>query len=490
MAESLKQKTISGMIWNAVERFGSSFFLFVSNLVLARLLSPEDFGCIGMLTVFISVSDAIIDGGFGSALIQKKNPTETDYSTVFYWNLFLSLLLYATLYLAAPAIAKFYEIHLLNDVLRVLGIMLVINAFILIQQNMLKKQVDFKKIAKINLCAIIIGTCAGIIFAFLGYGVWSLVIKSLVTGIVQCIAYWLSNHWRPQRIFSWTSFTNLFKFGSFMFLYTIINNLYGNILSLIIGKGFSATTLGYFIQARKLEEIPRSTLSSVINNVTYPVFSEMQDDKERLQNAARKCLKSMVFVNFPLMMLLIVIAKPLIIFLFTEKWAQSVPYFQVLCLHGLIFSSYELNNNIVISIGKSNISFIVRIVQCIVGILLIIIGLKWGMIGVLLGYIIASYLNFILISFVTGKLIGYGVIQQIKDVFKIFILSIVCLVIVYSLTLFITDIHYGWLLCFQSLLFFVIYLGLSKMFGVKELEFYYQQIKIRTETVWKVKKHV
>ena len=477
MAESLKQKTISGMIWNAIERFGSSFFLFISNLVLARLLSPDDFGCIGMLMVFISVSDAIIDGGFGSALIQKKNPTETDYSTVFYWNLFLSLFLYATLYLAAPAIAKFYEIALLRDVLKVLGIMLVINAFMLIQQNILKKQVDFRKIAQINLFAIITGTCVGIVFAFLGYGVWSLVIKTLVTGVVQCAAYWLNNHWRPQWTFSWVSFFNLFRFGSFMFLNTVINNLYHNILSLIIGKNFSAATLGYFTQARKLEDIPRSSLSSVINSVTFPVFSEIQDNKERLQNAARKCLKSMAYINFPLMMLLIVIAKPLILLLFTEKWVQSVPYFQALCIYGLMTSIIELNSNIIISLGKSNVSLFVRIVQRGSGLILIIAGLWWGMKGMLSGYIISQYISFIIAAVCSGKLMGYGVIKQSKDLFPTFLLSLIAAILTYSLIIFIPDINYIWQIFFQCAIFAFIYIGVSKLLHLEGFEIYYQILK-------------
>ena len=477
MAGSLKQKAIAGIFWNAVDRFGSSFFLFVSNLVLARLLSPDDFGCIGMLLVFISVSDAIIDGGFGSALIQKNNPTNTDYSTVFYWNLFLSLFLYAALYLAAPAIAKFYEIPLLSDVLKVLGIMLIINAFILIQQNILKKRVDFKKIAKINLVAIITGTCAGIFFAFLGYGVWSLVIKSLTTGVMQCVAYWLNGHWRPQWTFSRASFSNLFKFGSFMFLNTVVNNLYHNILSLIIGKSFSAATLGYFTQARKLEDIPRNSLSSVINNVTFPIFSEIQYDKERLQNAARKCLKSMAFINFPLMMLLIVIAKPLIIFLFSEKWAQSVPYFQALCIYGLMTSLIELNSNIIISLGKSNISLLVRIVQRGCGLILIIAGLWWGMKGMLSGYIISQYISFIIAAVCSGKLMGYGLIKQIKDFFSAFLLALIAAILTYSAVIFIPDINYVWQIFFQCAVYVFFYIGFSKLFHLEGFEIYYQIFK-------------
>jgi O-antigen/teichoic acid export membrane protein len=357
----------------------------------------------------------------------------------------------------------------------VLGIVLILHALILIQQNILKKQVAFKKIAKINLAAIVTGTVVGIVFAFLGYGVWSLVIKTLVTGVVQCVIFWLKSRWRPQWIFSRVSLKSLFRFGSFMFLNTMLNNLYQNALSLIIGKNFSAAILGHFTQARKLQDIPRNTLSSVINNVTFPVFSEMQEDKERLRNAAGKCLKSLAFINFPLMMLMIVIAEPLVLFLFTEKWIQAVPYFQALCLYGLIFSIYELNGIMVISIGKSKLSFFARLAEHILGITLIIAGLNWGMKGVLFGYVISAYISYLIISFFTGKLIGYGFLQQSKDVFKIFIVSVVSAGMAYSLSL--TNIHFGWLLGIQILLFSTAYSGLSKLFKIEELDFYYQQIK-------------
>lgn len=479
MAESLKQKTISGMLWNGVERFGSSFFLFISNLVLARLLSPDDFGCIGMLMVFISVSDAIIDGGFGSALIQKKDPTETDYSTVFYWNLILSLLLYLVLYFSAPAISRFYDIALLSDVLKVQGLILMINAFVLIQQNILRKQVAFKKLAKINLSAIVLGTGTGIIFAYLGFGVWSLVIKSLVTGLVQCIIYWLSSHWRPQWVFSWTSFRGLFKFGGFMFLTVIVNNLYHNFITLIIGKSFSAATLGYFTQAKKLEDVPRNSLSAVITNVTFPVFSHIQDDIERLLNAARKCTKSMAFLNFPLMMLLIVTAEPLFTMLFTDKWSQSVPYFQVLCVYGLILSPSELNNNIIRALGKSNISLYIMVTQRSIGIILILIGLLWGMKGMLLGYVLSQYIGFAISANVLGRLMGYGLFKQCKDCFSILLLSSSVTAIIFLLSILLPDMYYVWMFCLQIIVFITLYVGLSVIFKIEGAEPYHHFLKTK-----------
>lgn len=486
MTESLKQKTISGMIWNAVERLGSSFFLFISNLILARLLSPDDFGYIGMLLVFISISDAIVDGGFGSALIQKKNPTEADYSTVFYWNLVLSVFMYALLFSTAPVIATFYMLPLLGDILKIQGIILIVNALTLIQRNVLKKQIAFKKIAKINLTAVVAGTSVGILFAYMGFGVWSLVIKSLVAGVIQCIIYWISSHWRPQWIFSWKSFTSLFRFGGFVFFTMIVNSLYSNILSLIIGKSFSATTLGYYTQARKLEDVPCQSLSAVVQNVTFPIFSQMQDNLEQLRESTRKCLKSLAFINFPLMMLMLIIAEPLFTLLFTDKWKPSVPYFQILCIFGYIMSILDLNGNVLQSLGKGKLFLFTRILQRGIGILLVLIGLRWGMKGLLFGYVLSQYLAFIIVTLVSGKLIRYGTWQQVKDLFPMFIISISAAIVTYFLSLFIANANANYLilLAFRIIVYILLYLIVAKTFHLEALTLFNQIVKNKVYAKW------
>ena len=477
MPKTLRERTISGMIWNAMERFGGSLFLFISNLVLARLLSPDDFGCVGMLLVFISVSDAVVDGGFGSALIQKKNPTAIDYSTVFYWNILLSFFLYGILYLSSPIIADFYRIPLLSDVLKMQGIVLLFNAFTLVQQNVLKKQIAFKKIAKINLSAIVIGTCTGILFAFAGFGVWCLVIKSLTTALVQCIIYWTSSHWRPQWVFSWVSFKSLFRFGSFVFFTSIVNTLYANIISLIIGKSFSAITLGYYTQARKLEDIPRQSLSAVVQNVTFPVFSQMQDNLNQLREAMRKCLKALAFITFPLMLLMFIIAEPLFLLLFTEKWRPSVPYFQILCMYGYIMVIIELNGNVLKSLGEGKFFLLARTLQKVIGILLVLGGLKWGMKGLLAGYVLSQYVGFIILTTVSGRVIQYGTLQQMKDLFPIFIISITTAAITYFLTSLLSGAHYLILLAFGIVVYIVIYLISAKVLHLESFKLFSQILK-------------
>lgn len=468
MAESLKQKTISGMIWNATERFGSSLLLFISNLILARLLTPDDFGCIGMLLVFISVSEAIIDGGFGSALIQKKNPTKEDYSTVFYWNLTLSLFLYVSLFMLAPQIAVFYDIPLLCKVLRIEGIVLVVNSLYLVQQNILKKEIRFREIARCNLGAVVFGTIVGIWMAYMGYGIWSLVMKILVTSVTKCIAYWMTGKWKPQFLFTKTSFFNLFSFGSFMFLNTMINNIYQNMLSLFIGKNFSAASLGYFSQARKMEDIPRDSLSAVINNVTFPIFSQLQDDKDQLRSAARKCLALLTYMGFPLMMLMISISSPLILLLFTSKWQQTIPYFQILCLHGLIYIPFSVNVNIIQSLGKSKLLFYIMLTQGLLGISMAFSGAYFGVKGVLAGFVMSAYISYFIISVYCGRLIGYGIRKQLKDVLQSFSIASISFLATRVCHFFIGEFPHFVELIILSVVYLSCFLGLSKLLRSSE----------------------
>ena len=476
MSDSLKHTVLSGMVWNAIERFGASLFLFISNLVLVRLLSPDDFGCIAMLLVFISVSDAIIDGGLGSALIQKKNTTATDYSTVFYWNLLLSFFLYAVLYLCAPAIAGFYNIPLLDNVLKVQGIVLIINALVLIQQNILKKQIAFKKIAKINLTAIVAGTGMGILLAFLGCGIWSLVVKSLATGMVQCGIYWLGNKWRPEWVFSWKSFTGLFRYGSFMFLNSIANSLYYSALSLIIGRCFSSVELGYYSQANKLQDVPRNSISSVVTNVTFPVFSNIQEDRAKLRNAFSKCIRSVAFIQFPIIMVLIITARPLVAVLFTEKWLPMVPYFQILAFAGLSSTLFEVHTNVIKSLGKSREVFILEFLLRIMGLTVVAISIRFGMIGLLAGYAFSQFLFYIAASAYVGKLIHYDICFRLRDLAPAFFIAVSAAALVYCFSA-LFDAGPVYLILIQASVYFVLYFSFSKMFGLQEFDFYFGRLK-------------
>lgn len=421
---SLREKTISGMLWSALQRFGVMFISFVANLILARLLLPEDFGCIGILMVFIAISNTFIDGGFGSALIQKHNPTLEDYSTVFYFNLVFSVFLYVLLWFSSRYISEFYRIEDLDRILKALGVILIINALGIIQSNQLRKRLEFKKMSYIYVSSMLCAVIAGIFLAYNGYGVWSLVVQLIVNSVLVNLQLWLFNKWFPSLVFSWKSFKELFGFGNYILLSNLLNTFCNNIQGLIIGRVFSAKDLGFYAQARKLEEIPSTSLSQIVGQVSYPVFSKIQADRVALKNALQKTVKSLAFVNFPLMILLIVIARPLIIFLFSEKWIESIPYFQILCVAGIAICLQDVNYYIVAAVGKSNELFRWNVVKRGLGLLFILVGLKFGIEGILYGMVLGSFTIYVVNAWLASKYVEYTCFSQIRDVAMTLVVAI------------------------------------------------------------------
>jgi len=476
------------MIWTSCERFGSVFSLFVANLILARLLSPEDFGAVAMLMVFISLSEAIVDTGFSSALIQRQDVTQRDYSTVFVWNICFGLFLYIVLFVSAPNIATFYNIPILKEILRVQGVIVVLNSLTLVQNAILKKQLHFSLLAKINLTAIVVGTVVGIVTAYIGFGVWSLVIKLVLTAFIQVLAYYIVvRFWQPSWEFDFQSLRSFFKFGGFIFLAGLVNNLYHNIISLVIGKAFNATSLGCYSQAKKLEDIPRSTISSVVCNVIFPVFSQINNDQQRLCNAAAQCMRNVSFISLPIMFLAITVAHPLFNILFTSRWEEAIPYFQILCLGGIALTPCEINANILNALGKSQMSFNVRFFQRLVGIALIFLGIYFGIYGLLMAYVISNFFAFFLSAWLSGRYIKYGVVRQVKDNAPFFIISLIALIIGSLPQYFLITANNLWMLILQTLMFIVVYLGLSSVLHLGELKTYLTIIK--QHNTWKNTSH-
>lgn len=479
MTEDLKSKTISGMLWSAVQRFGTMVISFIGNIILARLLTPEDFGCIGMLMVFIEVSNTFIDGGFGSAMIQKNNPTKEDCSTIFYWNLILSIFLFILLFYFAPSISVFYKIPLLCDVLRVQGVVLIVNALCMVQVNLLYKQLNFRLLAKISLISTILGSIAGIVFALLGFGVWSLVFKMLILSFVQCAALWVMSKWRPSLLFSWQSFKELFSFGGLLLLTYVLDTIYVNIQSLIIGHFFLPKELGFYTQAKKIEEIPTTSLSTVVNQVSFPVFSQLQNEREKLKTGMRKSICSISFLNFPLMILMILIAKPLMLLLFTEKWIGVIPYLQILCVWGMFVVINTGNLNLFRALRKSNIFFTVQLIKQITGLIIIYVGFQLGIWGMMWGIASTAYIAFFINSFASKKVIGYGLKEQINDISPNLLLSIFTGIIVYIIYLFIQSdlIILSIIICVSAYL--VIYLVIAHFLRLEGYAIYYKLIKER-----------
>lgn len=456
MSENLKQKAISGAIWSSIQKFGLSGISFLSNIVLARLLSPEDYGCIGMLSIFIVISTALVYGGFVAALIQKKDTSDEDYSTVFIWNLVVSIFLYGILFSFAPTISNFYGIEKLSTILRVQGIVLIINGFSVVQTTLLRKQLKFGKLAKLNIVSALVSVLVAIGLAFRGWGVWALVVQQILSSIINCVLLWSTTTWKPSLVFSKNSFFSLFSYGSFLLLNDLVNNLCDNIQGLLIGKKFSASTMGLYTQARRLEEVPTQSISQMVAQVTFPIYSKIQDDKERLNRAVKSTLSLMNFLNFPLMIMMIIIARPLIVFLFTEKWLESVPFFQILCISGIVNCMQSVNYQVVSACGRSKELFYWNFIKRGVGLILMLFGLYFGVNGLMWGMTLSFYVIYVINAKLAYKSTGYSIYSQIKDSMPLLVNSIIAGGLSYLICY--IEIHYVFLLFIQILVFIISYI--------------------------------
>lgn len=469
MNSLLKQQTVTGMAWSIFQRFGTMGISFISNIVLARLLSPDDYGCIGMLMIFIALSNTFIDGGFGSALIQKKRPTREDYSTIFYWNVALSVALYCVLFIGAPLVADFYNIVLLSRVLRVEGIILIINAFGIVQANQLRKQLQFKSIAKVTLIATVMSVVVAIVMAYMGYGIWSLVAQQIVSSLASTLLYWVYSPWRPSRVFSWASFKELFGFGSFMLLSSLINAFCNNLNGLLIGKFFNASSMGYFTQSKKLEDVFSSSIEAVVGQVTYPVLVEVKDKKEKLKGMLAQFNSLLLYVVAPLMLLLNLLATPIVVLLLGEKWLPAVPYLEILAFQGIAISIQNINYNAVASIGRSKTLFISTLVKRCFSVAALVFGMRWGGVnGLLWGMVLSSYFICSYNLIMVHRYIGYRLWKQIIDLLPIISINVITYAVVYVIRLYI-PLNGGTLYGVMFVTYVCLYLLLSYVFKVRTL---------------------
>lgn len=431
--ETLKHKTMIGMVWVGIQRFGSMFVSFISNIVLARLLTPDDFGYIGMLLIFIAVSTTFIDGGFGSALIQKKHPSEEDYSTVFYWNIGLSVFLYLLLYFGAPLVSIFYKMPLLTPLLRVQGLILILNAVSLVQLCKLRKKMQFKIIALVNLISAIISVIAAIIYAYYGGGVWALVLQQLLQSALIAVFLWIICKWHPLILFSRKSFRELFSFGSFILISNLLSSFANNFRGLLIGKAFNASTLGYFSQAQKVENVFSSSLASVVEQVTYPLMVEVKDSPERMKSVQRQFNNAILSVVMPIMYLLCLLAYPIIEFLFTNRWIMAAPILQILSIQGIFICVQGTSYNVIASLGKSRTLFNWSIIKSLTGLSLALIGLYLGgLYGVLWSMVLGSCMIVVYNFYLVSKFTSYTFWSQVKDIYPIILLSTIPFLITFA----------------------------------------------------------
>lgn len=462
--DSLKKKAASGMVWTAVQRYSTMLIGFISSIILARLLTPEDYGAIGMLAIFMSLAEVFIDAGFGSALIQKKNPTQEDYSTVFYFNIGMSLVLYLILFLCAPTIANFYRMPILCKILRVQGLILFIYAFNIIQRNQIRKNLRFKKLSTITIITSVVSLIVTVIMAYSGCGVWSLVAQNFIGALIPCVFFWITTDWHPTKEYSWKSFRELFGFGFYMFLAHLFTTFSQRITGLLVGRWYNPATMGYYSKASTTVKYATTSISGVMTQTTYPLYSAVQDDRERLINMIKRITSTLAYLTVPILTLMILVAKPVFVFLYTDRWLDSVPYFQMLCVAGLAICLQTVNYQTIAAIGKSKVTLVWTIVTETVGIILQVVGLiVWGMMGLLIGKIISASFSYLVDISLVSKHIGYKSILQLKNIAPMFIVSGLAFIVSYyacswlNLGLYADGIV-------KALLFTSIYLGWSLIF--------------------------
>lgn len=462
--DNLKHKAASGIVWTAMQKYSTMAIGFISGIILARLLMPEDYGAIGMLAIFMSLAEVFIDAGFGSALIQKKNPTQTDYSTVFYFNIGMAFILYAVLFFCAPLIADFYRMPILSKVLRVQGLILFIYAFNIIQRNQIRKNLKFKKLSRITITTSIISLIVTVIMAYMGFGVWALVAQNFVGALVPCIFFWVTMNWRPTWEYSWASFKELFGFGFYMFLTHLFTTFSQRITGLLVGRWYNASTMGYYSKASLLNKQATLSVAGVMIQTTYPLYASVQDDKVRLANMVKHITSTLAYITVPMLTLLILIAKPFIVLLYSDRWLASVPFFQILCIGGMAGCLQAVNQQTIAAIGKSRVFFIWTVVKNSVGIVLQVVGLiVWGIWGLLVGKVLSSWFSYLVNISLVSKYVGYKNYQQLKDLSPIFAVSAIALLAGYfGSSLLGLGLYPDGIV--KALIFVVVYLGWSLLF--------------------------
>lgn len=437
MPNSLKQKAAKGILWSTVERFSVQGVQFVIMIVMARLLTPHDYGLIGMLAIFIAVAQSLIDSGFSQALIRKQDRTEVDNNTVFYFNIVVSVLLYLILYISAPLVADFYNTQQLCPVMRVVCISIIFNSLAVVQRALLTIKIDFKTQAKAALTAAVVSGIVGIAMAYHGFGVWSLVTQQLLNLGLNTGLLWLLSKWRPRLMYSWQSFHELFAFGSKLLASGLLDTVYRNIYPIVIGKLFSASSLGHYTRAHQFSEFPSSNVTGIIQRVTYPVLCEIQNDDARLASIYRRFLKLSAFVVFPLMMGLSSVAQPLVNLMLGSQWEFCGQLLQIICFSMMWFPIHAINLNLLQVKGRSDLFLRLEIIKKILGVSVLCITAPFGLVVMCYGQIFNSLVALTINTYYTGKLIHVGFLRQMRDLLPTIVLCLVMFALILTINHFI-----------------------------------------------------
>ncbi|MBF1266423.1 MAG: lipopolysaccharide biosynthesis protein [Porphyromonadaceae bacterium] len=462
----LKAKSVSGFGWSTIQQIVGRVTTFVVNLALARLLMPDDFGTLAVLGIFLAISGQLADIGFGSSLVRSERVEDADLSTVFYYNMGMSSLLYLILFVAAPWIADYFRNPVLVSVLRVLSLSMVINSLCSIQAILVWRQMQFRKDMLIQLASGVLGGLTGIVMAYFSYGYWALVGMGLANSIVRLVGYWCSSPWRPQLIFSVERLKLHFGYGSRMVGAGLITTLYNNLMTIIIGRSFSMSILGLYGNANSLYIVPVSIIADPINKVTFPVFVRFQNEKERLRAGYRRVMRLLFQLSCPLMTGLVVLANPVYHFLYGDKWMAAAPYFQILCICGILYPINSYNINILEVKGRSDLHLRLEIIRRIIGVAAAFIGLQFGIYGLLWSTAITQVIFLFINSYYSGRFIDYPLGQQLAELFPFVLMSAVSGGVLWSLDIYaLSSLADFWRLSIGSAVLGLTYLLLVYLFA-------------------------
>lgn len=475
MQEGLGQKTVKGVLWSSVERFSSQIVFFLVTLVLARILTPEDFGLIGMLTVFTAVAQSLVDSGFSMALIRKQNRNDIDNSTVFYFNIVTSLFVYLLLYAIAPWVALFFHEPKLTEVMRVFSVVVVINSFAIIQRVQYSAEVNFRVQAKATTIAAIMSGIGGIVLAKNGAGVWALVSQLLLNAFLNTLLLWYYSNWRPLLVFSWKSFKDLYLFGFNLMFVGIIETIYQNSYQIFIGRYFSAANLGHFSQAKTIANFPSANISGIIGRVTYPIMSSIQDDNKRLSDVYRQLARVIAFGVFPMMCGLAALSFPAIQVLIGNQWNFASILLVPLSFSFMFYPIHAINMNVLQVKGKSKLYLESEMIKKVISIAFLVGTIPFGILIMCYGRVVASVLTLLINMYYTSKQVEVSLFALVKDLIPILVLSLMMCGLVWWLSSHFEDVYFQLTIGVPVGLLF--YLGGSYLVRIKELEYIHVIIK-------------
>lgn len=429
--ESLRDKAVSGATWKLIEISVAHIMTFVVELYLARKLAPSDYGLVGMLAIFFALAGVLVDSGFSSALIQRQNRTREDFSTVFVFNIVASISIYLLFVVLAPSIASFYNAPLLKTIIYVSALSFIIRGFTSIHFAKLNIDLRFSTLSKIHLVGHFVAGITGVLLAYFGFGIWALVFQGIASSLITGVVVWICSGLKPSIAFSTKSFKRLFSYGGNMLGSGLINVVYGNLYTLVIGKGFSPAAVGFYNRANGYSSMPSNIVTDIALRVNFPILVKLQDDNERLISAYEKLLKVPFFVLYPILVGIIVCAEPLITVMIGEKWLPCVPYMQILCVGYMFYPLNGFNMNILYAKGRTDISFKLEFIKKPIGLLLLFASLPFGIIWMMVGKALYSVIVYFINCYYTNKIVGYGLVRQVKILMPMIVNSLLMGAIVF-----------------------------------------------------------